>query len=82
MTVENISPWWFSPLLLLAGVGLRWVAITICEHFAARAEADNVDDWQDLFWPRMLKRISSKQCNHVINNKFQEAKNGQSLQDD
>lgn len=29
-------------------------AVAFLEFMAARAEADGVDDWQDLFWPRML----------------------------
>ena len=43
---------------LVAGAAY-WAAVTLCEVMAARAEADGVQDWQDLFWPRMLKRVSA-----------------------
>lgn len=43
-----------SPVLVGA---LYWIAVVVCEFMAARAAADGVDDWQDLFWPRLLKRL-------------------------
>ncbi len=49
----------------LAIAGLRWGAIAVCEWQAAKAEADDVDDWRDEFWPSMLARLSSRQARHV-----------------
>lgn len=43
---------------LIAGA-CWWGAVTLCEIMAARAEADGIDDWRDLFWPRMLRRVSA-----------------------
>lgn len=48
-----------------AAIGLRWAAVAYCEKKAAEAETDGVEDWEDVFWPRMLRRLSQKQFEHV-----------------
>ena len=43
----------------IGGAVAWWGAVTLCEVMASRAKADGVEDWQDLFWPRMLARLDS-----------------------
>lgn len=46
-----------SALIGAAPFVAYWGAVTLCEVMAARAESDGEDTWEDLFWPRMLKRL-------------------------
>ena len=48
-----------------AAMGLRWAAIAFCEWRAAKAETDGLENWEDVFWAKMLKRLSSKQYAHA-----------------
>jgi len=64
MTREEII---LAAMVPMAAAGARWAAIALCEWRAAKAEADGVENWEDLFWAKMLRRLSTRQYKHVKN---------------
>lgn len=65
MTTEASPPWWWLVAAPIALALLWWAAFLAASVFAARAEADRVEDWQDLFWPRVLKALSASKYAQV-----------------
>ena len=57
-SVAEGAPWWLVPACAVLAAALWWCAVFVAEIMAAKAEADKVEDWQDLFWPRLLKRLN------------------------
>lgn len=62
MTLKDI-------ILPAAGyVGIRaleWGAVTFCEYRVAKAKADGVENWEDIFWAKMLRRVDSARAERV-----------------
>jgi hypothetical protein len=62
MTLKDI-------ILPAAGyVGIRaleWGAVTYCEYRVAKAKADGVENWEDLFWLRMLDRVDGARAERL-----------------
>lgn len=50
--------WKTWALTIVVPALVYWVAVGALEFLAARAEADGVEDWQDLLWPRLLARVN------------------------
>ncbi len=56
-SVRELAPILIAAATPIAGWLVWWIAVGYAEKKAAEAEADGVEDWQDLFWPRMLQRL-------------------------
>lgn len=69
MTTEASPPWWWlvaAPIITgLVFGALWWAAFLVASYYAARAEADHVDDWKDKFWPTVLRGLSKSKYAQV-----------------
>ncbi len=48
---------WYVAGLTAAGI-TWWAAVAYCEKRAAQAATDGVENWEDIYWARMLRRLS------------------------
>jgi hypothetical protein len=63
--VAKGAPWWLVPALAVGAAALWWVAVIFVTAMASRAATDGRDDWEDLFWPSMLRLLSQSRYAQV-----------------
>lgn len=54
--------------LALGSIGsaaLWWGAVLFAEYRCAKAKADGVEDWEDIFWAKVLARLDSKRLSKL-----------------
>lgn len=71
---EGVPPWLYLLVPPLSAAAW-WIAVLFAEAMAAKATADGVEDWQDLFWPRVLALLHKKKFNAIKDKKDQEKAN-------
>lgn len=55
-------------LLAISSIGsaaLWWAAVIFAEYRCAKAKADGVEDWEDIFWARVLSRLDAKRLERL-----------------
>jgi hypothetical protein len=59
------APWWLVPAVAVIGAAIWWAAVIFVTAMASRAATDGRDDWEDLFWPSLLRLLSQSRYAQV-----------------